>query len=36
MMGFEEESSPIMTNTNELLGKVFFRIWPLNKIGKIL
>ena len=27
MMGFEEESSPIMTNTNELLGKVFFRMF---------
>lgn len=27
MMGFEEESSPVMTNTNELLGKVFFRMF---------
>jgi hypothetical protein len=27
MMGFEEENSPVMTNTNDLLGKVFFRMF---------
>ena len=27
MMGFEEESSPIMTNANDLLSKVFFRMF---------
>ncbi len=27
MMGFEEENSPVMTSSNELLSKVFFRMF---------